>query len=407
MRLWWRGRKAPDYRKRLIERLGKVPHKNLPPSLIWVHAVSVGEVMAASILIEKWHQSDPSQAFYITTTTPTGSQRVRELWSEKVYHSYLPYDLGFLLKAFMKRVQPQALVIIETELWPNLLRVCRQLQVPSVLVNARLSEKSAKGYQKAGVLTRNMLQDLTQVLVQNQKDGQRFIDLGLTSSKLLVTGSIKYDRDLPSEQIAMGRTLKTQWLKDELVIVAASTHEGEDKQLLEVFQQLKKSLALRLIIVPRHPERFNSVYQLVESQALAVIKKSQGAIEKDWQVMVGDTMGEMFFYFSLAELCFMGGTLVPTGGHNMLEPAALGLPVVTGPHLHNFAEISASMQEAGALFVGKDVAEVQRLMSNLLENQHDYALASESAKREVSKNQGAVDRTLVALREDILKSCKD
>lgn len=394
LRLYWRGRALPSYRERWTERLGRVHYQSKHPTL-WVHAVSVGEVIAAVPLVKALEQSYPKHAIVMTTMTPTGAERVQAAFGDRVKHVYLPYDLPLFMNRFLSAIKPSIALIIETELWPNLLHCCRRRGIPSVLVNARLSEKSAKGYAKASLLTRPMLTKLDHILAQNENTAARFLALGMPSSKMTVTGSIKYDLDIPQAMIVKAKNMRKTWQNASKVLVAASTHPEEEEKLLAACTKLfAKEKRFKLILVPRHPERFDEVYQLVCSKKLGrAVRKSTWNQSDDWQILVGDTMGEMFFYFGLADCVFMGGTLVGRGGHNFIEPAALALPIISGKHYFNFKEIGDELAHRKALAVCQTEEEVTTALEKLLIEEEQF-VDGRAGKAFVDSNTGALEKSL-------------
>jgi 3-deoxy-D-manno-octulosonic-acid transferase len=352
LRLWWRGRANPGYRLRWRERFAYLPA--LKTGGIWVHAVSVGETLAAVPLIKSLQQRYPALPITVTTTTPTGSERVRAAFGDSVQHVYGPYDLPWLVSRFLGAVQPRLCLIMETELWPNLLAGCQQAKVPVVLINARLSKRSARGYGKVAALTRGMLMQLSLIAAQERSDARRFARLGMASERLVVTGSIKTDVVVTEAQRELGAVLRAQLeagaTRQRYVVIAASTHAGEDELVLDAFAQLRNSRPdAALILVPRHPERFDAVAQLVEQRGWVTARRSRRDANAETDVLVGDSMGELMGLYAAADVAFVGGSLVATGGHNLLEPAALGLPIVQGPHTFNFAALTRRFRRAGAV----------------------------------------------------------
>ena len=397
-------RKAPAYRKRWGERFGFVP-KVLAEKVIWVHSVSVGETLAVVPLIKQLQQRHPSAQLVVTTMTPTGSERVAASFGDSVYHVYAPYDLPDVVSRFIRRVRPDVLVIIETELWPNLIAGCAKHQVPVVIANARLSEKSALGYSKVATLTRGILNNVTTVAAQHSDDGQRFVELGLPPEKLSVTGNIKFDLDL--DQAVRGKTaaLKAQWRgqSQRPIWLVASTHRGEDEIVLDAFQLLlQQHPSLLMLLVPRHPERFNDVAELCQNRALTLVRRSEGvAPTAEHQILLGDTMGELLAFCGASDLVFMGGSLVPVGGHNLIEPAAWSVPVLSGPHMFNFAEASRLLLAANGMKVCNDSTELAGSINQLLSDPEQCSAMGAAAKAVAEQNRGALGR-LIATIETLL-----
>lgn len=397
-RLYWRGRKAPDYRRRWSERFGLFPA--LPKAGgIWIHAVSLGETRAALPLIRALQARYPETSLLITTTTPTGSRQVREALGDTVYHVYAPYDLPGAVVRFLKRTQPRLAVIMETELWPNLFRHCRAAGIPLIVANARLSERSLRGYRKLRRLTAWTLDQVAMIAAQTEADARRSRSLGASPERVRVIGNIKYDLNLPEGLVERGRELRQTWGAERPVLIAASTHNGEDEQILEAFARLRCTLPdLLLLLVPRHPERFAAVAGLCRRSGWRVAARSeQRSSAADIDIFLGDTLGELLLFYAGADVAFVGGSLVPTGGHNVLEPALLGLPVLFGPHMFNFAEISQRLLEAEAAFQIENVQELADHAERLFTDSALREAAGERGRAVVEANRGA----LAALMEII------
>lgn len=400
LRLWLRGRKSPAYRLRWRERLGFSAQLRPAQKPLWIHAVSVGEALAAQPLVQAIRTAYPDLPLLITTMTPTGSERVRAIWGDAVSHVYAPYDYPGAIARFLTHWQPCALVVMETELWPNTLALARRDGMPVLLANARLSERSANGYARAGVLTREMMQSLSVVAAQDDATAARFRALGVPSERVVVTGSLKFDITISAEQTALAQTWREQYaLQDRLVWVAASTHLGEDELMLAAHALLRERLPhALLILVPRHPERFQRVAELIDATGLRYVRRSeQQPVTPEAAVWLGDSMGELMSWLGLADAAFVGGSLLPRGGHNALEPLALGVPTLTGPHDFNFASINAELRAARALQTVDDAASLAQALHELMT---DAALAQsrrEAGLRVIAANQGAVARQLALL----------
>jgi 3-deoxy-D-manno-octulosonic-acid transferase len=394
VRLWLRGRKAPAYRKRWGERFGHIaPLPDRPR--IWLHAVSVGETIAAAPLVRALKESYPDHALLITSTTPTGSAQVRRLFGDEVEHCYLPYDLPHVLQRFLRRIRPRILIVMETELWPNLFAACYAQDIPVLVVNARLSERSFRGYRKIRVLIQPALR-AARVLAQTGDDAGRFHSLGALSEQVEVAGNLKFDQGIADSVREQGRALREQLGADRRIWVAASTHAGEDARILQAHRRLlERQPGALLIIVPRHPERFDEVASLVASMGFASQRRSsRGRPDRAIEVFVGDTLGEMMIFYAAADIAFVGGSLVETGGHNPLEPAALGVPVITGPHWFNFSGIYPQLLDSGA---AREVADSDQLTDILLEWFADDGLrlkAGGAGQQVVARNRGALQHTL-------------
>ncbi|AMX03521.1 lipid IV(A) 3-deoxy-D-manno-octulosonic acid transferase [Microbulbifer thermotolerans] len=405
LRLWWRGRREPAYRQRLRERLGRVPVRASRAPLIWVHSVSVGETLAAVPVIEQLAARHPHWQWLVTTTTPTGSERVgaalKPLLGGRLLHYYLPYDLPECLRPFLDALRPNLLVIIETELWPNLLALCAERGMPTLLANARLSEKSARGYGRFPRLTRAMLNNLTRVVAQYPADAGRFVELGLPQERVVVSGNIKFDLDIDLGMVSEAQALAHQWRGRDhrRVWLAASTHAGEEEVVLDAFARLRcghKSFEdLLLVLVPRHPQRFDDVARLCRDRGFRLLRRSDGGPPgPEHQVLLGDTMGELLKFYGACELAFVGGSLVPVGGHNMIEPAAWGVPVICGPHLHNFAAVAELLSRVGALAVVEDAEKLAQQVRKWLEDDRARRSAGARGRDVAQENSGALLRLL-------------
>ena len=402
VRLLWRSRRAPAYRQRLGERLGCFGDRRLSAGL-WIHAVSVGETQAAVPLIKHFLDRFPDDGVMVTTTTPTGSERLRALFEDRVRHVYTPFDLTPVMNRFLIRVQPRLTVVMETEIWPNMLRACEQRGVPVVLANARLSARSAQGYARLGGFTRKTFSRLSAVAAQSDADARRFTALGVPAEHVQVTGNIKFDVHLPASLQERSEVMRRLWGSDRPVWVSASTHEGEEEQVLEAHRNLLQHLPKALLVlVPRHPERFERVATLAIRKGFSPVRRSSGSVCKaNDTLFIGDTMGELPVFIAAADATFIGGSLVPVGGHNMLEAAAVGVPAATGPHVFNFAQITKLLVKEGAAVQVADGGELARLMVKWLGDAAVRAQIGENGRRVVEQNRGALQR-LIALLEDML-----
>lgn len=409
VRMLLRSRRAPAYRQRLAERFGLFEADPAPAGtpVIWVHAVSLGETLAAAPLIEGLLECWPDHRIVVTTTTPTGSERVQALFGERVFHVYAPWDLPGAVRRFLGRVRPRLLLIMETELWPNMLHYSRAMGCRILLANARLSARSAQGYARFAGLTRAMLQQLDTVACQSRADGQRFLALGLPPPALHVTGSIKFDLELNASLRAAAAGLRRELDADSRpVLVAASTHAGEDEQILEAFARLRQDAdTALLVLVPRHPERFEEVYALCRGQGWNVVRRSTGdSPGPGVDVLLGDTMGELLLLLSVGQVAVIGGSLVPHGGHNVLEAAAWGVPVVTGPYMFNFEEISGLLVAAGAMIRLTDPAGLSACLQALLADAPRRRAMGAAGQRVVADNRGARKRLLALVAENLAKA---
>lgn len=398
VRLWLRARKAPAYAKRIGERFSF----GLPPMQrggIWVHAVSVGESIAAAPMIRALLARYPQLPITVTCMTPTGSERIKALFAgePRIQHCYLPYDLPWAAGRFLAHIQPRLGVIMETELWPNHIHQCAKRGIPVVLANARLSERSARGYGRFAKLTRPMLAEMSGFAVQTEAEAQRFRDLGARPECVEVTGSIKFDLTIDSQLLVRATELREQWHTNQRPTwIAASTHAGEDETVLAAHRQLLISHPdALLILVPRHPERFNSVHDLCQRQGFDTVRRSTAQpVTASTLVLLGDTMGELLFLYALADCAFVGGSLVPNGGHNLLEPAALAKPVLSGPHRFNFLEIAALLRYAGALEEVIDAAGLAKAVQRMFDQPAIVTNMANAGLEVMRANQGALQRLL-------------
>ncbi|GAL59444.1 3-deoxy-D-manno-octulosonic-acid transferase [Pseudescherichia vulneris NBRC 102420] len=398
LRLWVRGRKAPAYRKRWGERYGfyKQP---LKPGGILMHSVSVGETLAAIPLVRALRHRYPDLPITVTTMTPTGSERVLSAFGNDVQHVYLPYDLPDALNRFLNAVDPKLVLVMETELWPNLIAALHTRKIPLVIANARLSARSAKGYAKLGDFIRTLLRRITLIAAQNEEDGERFIALGAKRNQLTVTGSLKFDISVTPQLASRAVTLRRQWAPHRPVWIATSTHEGEENAVIEAHQTLLREFPnLLLILVPRHPERFPDAINLVRQAGLSYTTRSSGEVpSSSTQVVVGDTMGELMLLYGIADLAFVGGSLVERGGHNPLEAAAHAIPVLMGPHTFNFKDICARLTQADGLITVTDVASLSKEVASLLTDEDYRNFYGRHAVEVLYQNQGALQRLLQLL----------
>ncbi|WP_029404615.1 lipid IV(A) 3-deoxy-D-manno-octulosonic acid transferase [Stutzerimonas stutzeri] len=398
-RLFWRARRAPAYRSRIGERFA-IGLPDFQPGGIWVHAVSVGESIAAAPMIRALRERYPQLPITVTCMTPTGSERIKALFGDTVQHCYLPYDLPWSAARFLERLQPKLAVVMETELWPNHIHQCAQRGIPVALANARLSERSARGYARFARLTAPMLAELSLIAAQTSAEAARFLQLGAREASVQVTGSIKFDLTIDPALPARASQLRQQWgAVSRPIWIGASTHTGEDEILLAAHRLiLDQQPNALLILVPRHPERFGSVYELCSKQGFSTVRRSIAEPpQAETQVLLGDTMGELLFLFALADVAFVGGSLVPTGGHNLLEPAALGKPVVTGPHVFNFLDIAAQLRDAGALVEIGSAPELASAIEGFWSDPERAGRARDAGLTVLKNNQGALGRLLAGL----------
>ncbi|MGY3944332.1 lipid IV(A) 3-deoxy-D-manno-octulosonic acid transferase [Aeromonas tecta] len=384
----------PGFGARWAEHLGRAPASGQEAPL-WIHAVSVGETLAISPFIRALKAERPDLPILLTTTTRTGAEQAEKL-GELVVHRYAPLDYPWAIAAFLKTFQPRALWVMETELWPNWLAACEARHLPVTILNARLSERSCSRYARFQGAFDALSRPLTHLLCQHQDDADRFHRLGIGRERLAVTGSIKFDIQLGDELLVKGHSLRQMLGKARPVWIAASTHQGEDEQVLAAFDLvLRTHPEALLMLVPRHPERFERVAELCAPYGCVRRSRHQGEpLKGSDQVYLGDTMGELPLMLAAADLAFVGGSLVPVGGHNLLEPAALGKPCLTGPAYFNFSDITRQLVAQGGAAVVEDAAALGNSVSRLFSDAGARRQMGEQARAVVLRNQGALARTL-------------
>lgn len=394
-RLAARGLRYRRYLSRWKERFGFFPAPGFNNSS-WVHAVSVGEVNAAVPLIEALMRTYPEAPMVVTTVTPTGSERVQKLFGDRVFHVYLPYDLPASVKRFLDRIKPRFAVIMETEIWPNLFITCRERAIPIVVTNARLSERSLRGYGPVRPLARRAIRCASFVAAQSPLDAERLRALGAAVTRLAVIGNLKFDMPVPPSLAGTGEQLRQGWGRRRPVWIAASTHEGEEMPVLKahtaVLQRYPDAL---LLIAPRHPERFRPVIGACRSLGFATRTRSEDEVaDERCQCFVVDTMGELLHFYAAADIAFVGGSLEPIGGHNLLEPAALGKPVIVGPHTFNTEEVASSLIEAKAVLRVENAEQLGAAVIRLLTQEDLRRAMGQAAQAVLERERGAVERTL-------------
>lgn len=404
VRLLWRGFKAPAYWQRWNERLGFYTSTSVP-GVIWFHAVSVGEAESVFQLVRLVQQAYTKDRVLITTTTPTGSARVKAVMADSVEHVYLPYDIPGPLTRFMRHFQPKIAVIMETEIWPNLFFQCGKQNISLLIINARLSEKSERGYSKLPTLISSVLANVKTIATQTKIDQERFVNIGAIEDRVTTVGNMKFDLDIPSAVIRQGQQLKAKLFSGRQVWIIASTHKDEEEPFLQIYKNIKEHFPnLLLLVVPRHPERFDEVKSLCEKNQLRVALRSQQqrcSLQTD--VYLADTMGELKMLYAASDAAFVGGSLVPVGGHNVLEPAVLGIPLMFGPYMSNFIEIEQGLLDSEAAIKCKDVADIEKKISELLVNDQLREKMTRKGKDFVQKNRGAIKK-IYDLIEDSLES---
>lgn len=393
LRLWWRGRREPGYRQGIEERLGNYSTDRLP-NLLWVHAVSVGEVRAAAPLVRALKDTLPEHSVLVTCTTAAGRETIKQVYGESVLEAYLPYDFPGYVARFIEHFRPRLGIVMETEVWPNLLAGCRERGVPVLLANARLSEKSALGYERWSGVAGPAFRALSAVCAQSEADAARLRELG--ASNVEVTGNLKFDAAPDPAQLAAGREWRAKLGRP--VVLLASTREGEEKLLLDAIAAINKDPAFLTIVVPRHPQRFDEVAALAQS------RRSRGEPPSPQQrVYLGDTMGEMSFYYGAADVAVIGGSFVPLGGQNLIEALAAGTPVVTGPSMYNFAEATRLAVEAGAAIQSADAGGAIRRAMELLSRPEIRNTMAQAGQKLCEAHRGATARHLKTCLELLKK----
>jgi 3-deoxy-D-manno-octulosonic-acid transferase len=395
---WWvRALLNRSYRDRVGQRFG-LGYPQLE-KCIWIHAVSVGEVQAAVPLVRAIQRRFPNHPTLITTVTPTGAARVVANFGDSVTHCYIPLEMPLAVDRFYESVKPELALIMETEIWPNLYQGCGSREIPLVLVSARISAKSVDKYRKLLPLFRETLSHGIIIAAQSEADAERFRSLGASPVRTWVTGNIKFDIELPADLADQGKEFRRRYFGERPVWVAASTHDQEEQVVLAAHQFLLERFPdLLLVLVPRHPERFSGVADLVDKQGFTRVSRTEDRpCDAQTAVFLGDTMGEVPLFYAASDLAFVGGSLVPVGGHNLLEPAALGLPLVSGPHVYNAQEISDLFIDLGACHIVDDEGQLATAVAELL---NDPAAATEQGGRGrdiVLQNRGALARLLTLL----------
>jgi 3-deoxy-D-manno-octulosonic-acid transferase len=393
LRLWWRGRREPQYRTRIGERFGRYAGaaRAVGNDVLWIHAVSVGETRAIAPLVERLAHECPRCTVLLTHMTATGRETGRALFGNRVVQAWLPYDVPFAVRRFLAHFHPRAGLLVETELWPNLTAAAARIGMPLLLINARLSQRSARGYSRIGALARPLVRALAGVAAQTPEDAERLRALG--ARDIVVTGNLKFDVDVPPAQRALGRTLRERFGADRPILVLASTRDGEEALLLDALARATLPDRTLIVIVPRHPQRFDAVAALLTRRGCAFARRSIAApVPADVAIVLGDSMGEMFAYYTAADVAFVGGSLLPLGGQNLIEAITAGVPTLVGPHTFNFAQASDAAVAAGAALRVENADELFAVANDLLANAALREQMRTKAEAFLSAHRGAVDR---------------
>lgn len=394
------GIKNPAYRLRWQERFGFLKWEKPNKPVLWIHAVSVGEVNAAKPLITKLLEQYSHYQILVTTVTPTGAYTINQHFGDDIKHLYLPYDLPFAVNQFIHLITPSVLITMETEIWPNLYQSCNASKIPILIVNARLSEKSSKGYQLVSGLMKQTLQKVNVIAAQTKADAERFIAFGADKSNVIVAGNLKFDISIPHSVTEQAESLKRYFSTNRPIWIAASTQEGEEEIILNAHQKVLKSYSETiLILAPRHPERTSKIASLCESKKLKYIKRTdQRNFSPDCSVYILDTLGELQLHYAAAEIAFVGGSLVNTGGQNMMEPASLGVPVISGKYTYNFTEVTELLRESDALVVVSDADELTNEICAMLGDANHRHNMGEKARKVIDENKGNLKKQLEIIK---------
>ncbi len=398
LHLLWRSRRQPEYLLHVGERFGFYRGKPAAP-LIWLHAVSVGETRAAVPLVAQLQARYPKHRILLTHMTPTGRETGRQLFGDRVLQCYLPYDFPFAAQRFLRHFKPEIGLLMETEIWFNLVQACKKAGVPLLLVNARMSEKSARKYGRFRTLSRDSLQSLVAIAAQTDTDARRLTELGAPAVK--ITGNLKFDVAVPQSAIDLGKNLRQRFGAARPVFLAASTREGEEVLIMEAMSRIDIP-DLLIVIVPRHPQRFDQVAELLAQRGIRFQRRSEDRpVAPETQVVLGDSMGEMFAYYAASDIAFIGGSLLPLGGQNLIEAAAMGKPVLIGPHTFNFAKVSELAVQAGAARRVENADELMLSVGDLLKAPEKIKAMSVAALAFSDRHRGATER-LMALVNEVL-----
>jgi len=393
LRLWWRGRREPGYRSHVGERFGRYSGaaRAVGNDVLWIHAVSVGETRAVAPLIERLEREQPQRTILLTHMTATGRDTGRALFGNRIVQAWLPYDVPFAVDRFLAHFHPRAGLLVETELWPNLAAAAARRNVPLLLVNARLSARSAQGYASIAALSRPLLRSLAGIAAQSDADASRLRTLG--ADDVVVTGNLKFDIDVPPAMRERGRELRDAFGRNRPVIVLASTRDGEEALLLDALAHASPPPRTLAVIVPRHPQRFGDVAAMLDARGLSFVRRSDArAVPDDVAIVLGDSMGEMHAYYAAADVAFVGGSLLPLGGQNLIEPIAAGVPTLVGPNTFNFTHAADAAIAAGAALRVSDADALWREATRLLEDAPAREAMRVHAQAFLAAHRGAADR---------------
>ena len=392
LRLWWRGRREPGYRANVGERFGFYRGAAHATGALWIHAVSLGETRAIAPLIERLQREAPARPILLTHMTATGREAGRTLFGDRVMQAWLPYDVPFAVRRFLEHFRPRAGLLVETELWPNLTAAVARTDVPLLLINARLSERSAQGYRRVALLSRPLLRAIAGIAAQSEADAGRLRDLG--AQHVVVTGNLKFDVAVTPAQRHQGAALRALFGADRPVLMLASTRDGEEALLLDALARTDALPAATLIVIaPRHPQRFDAVAALLDERRVPYARRSANApIGASTRVVLGDSLGEMFAYYGACDVAFVAGSLLPLGGQNLIESIAVGAPTLIGPHMFNFAEASEAALAAGAALRIRDADEMFAVAARLLGDRGERERMRENAQTFIAAHRGAIDR---------------
>lgn len=405
LRLYFLGFKNQAYRIRWQERFGFFSWKNSGKAVIWIHAVSVGEVNAARPIVQHLLEQYPEHEILMTTVTPTGAMTLEQHFSNEVCHLYLPYDLPFSVKRFLKIIKPTLLITMETEIWPNLYEYCYRSKIPVLIINARLSEKSSKGYRLVSTLMKETLLKVSVIAAQTSKDAERFISFGANKDDVIVAGNLKFDVTIPQSITEQAQSLKRYFSVNRPIWIAASTQEGEEEIVLQAHKRiLDQQPDAILILAPRHPDRSDKVASLCDDEKLDYIKRTdQCEFSSEFNVYILDTLGELQLHYATSQVAFVGGSLVNTGGQNMMEPASLGLPVISGLHTYNFTEITELLSGEDALIFVSNAEELAKEVSSLLGDANQRHNIGERGRRVIESNKGNINKLVQIIEPYLLK----